>query len=122
MKKTVSLLKALGENNRLRAFHALLLHEHLCLCEIAELLDIAPSTASRHMSLLAEAGAVTCQKRGKWVYYGLSGNLDSRFLQWLTDSLAADSSLKEDDIRLRALLEHHECNCPSRTEKALSKL
>jgi len=121
MKETVFLLKALGETNRLRAFSALLRHGELCLCEIGELLEIAPSTASRHMSLLVEARGVTCEKRGKWVYYRLSPELDPRFLQWLQDSLSGDPSMERDSAKIQVLLEDHTCNCPSREERGSVK-
>lgn len=40
MKKTVSLLKALADQNRLRAVAALLNGEEICACQIIELLKV----------------------------------------------------------------------------------
>ncbi|CAM2007541.1 metalloregulator ArsR/SmtB family transcription factor [Acanthopleuribacter pedis] len=66
--EAVSLFKALADPNRVRAFYALLQQE-LCVCQIVELLQLAPSTVSKHMSILAAAGLVAGNKRGRWVYY-----------------------------------------------------
>lgn len=67
----VSIFKALADANRLRALAALR-DQALCDCQIVELLGLAPSTVSKHLSILAGAGLVTSDKRGRWVYYGLS--------------------------------------------------
>jgi len=45
----------------------------LCLCQLLGLLKLAPSTVSKHMSILHHAGLVSAEKRGKWVYYSLAG-------------------------------------------------
>jgi len=65
------IFRALSDPNRLRALAALRGGE-LCVCQIVALLGLAPSTVSKHMSLLAEAGLVTAGKRGRWVYYQLA--------------------------------------------------
>jgi DNA-binding transcriptional ArsR family regulator len=64
--------KALSDENRVRALLALHQQE-LCVCQIVEMLDLAPSTVSKHMSILKNAGLVLASKRGRWVYYRLSG-------------------------------------------------
>jgi len=67
----LKIYKALADENRLRAAAALLKSE-LCVCQISELLDLAPSTVSKHMTILREAGVVDSQKRGRWVFYSIS--------------------------------------------------
>ena len=49
--------KALGDPQRVRALAALRGGE-LCLCRLIALLRLAPSTVSKHMSLLIQAGLV----------------------------------------------------------------
>jgi DNA-binding transcriptional ArsR family regulator len=66
----VRALRALGDENRMRAALALRQRE-LCLCQIVELLQLAHSTVSKHMSVLREAGLVESRKSGRWVYYRL---------------------------------------------------
>ena len=67
----VKALKALGDETRIRAVLALRHHE-LCVCQIVELLELAPSTVSKHLQILREAGLVESRKKGRWVYYSLS--------------------------------------------------
>lgn len=69
----VKALKALSDENRIRAVLALRDHE-LCVCQIVELLELAPSTVSKHLQTLREAGLVESRKKGRWVYYRLSGS------------------------------------------------
>lgn len=68
MQEAISVLKALADENRLRALLALQQRE-LCVCQITALLELAPSTVSEHMSILKQAGLVTSRKDGRWIYY-----------------------------------------------------
>ena len=43
----------------------------VCACVFAEKLGIGAPTVSHHMKSLIEAGLVTSEKRGQWVYYRL---------------------------------------------------
>ena len=64
----LTIFKALADENRLRALLAL--HEgELCVCQIVEFLGLAPSTVSKHMAILRQAGLVESRKSGRWVYY-----------------------------------------------------
>ncbi|MGE5591631.1 MAG: ArsR/SmtB family transcription factor [Bacillota bacterium] len=51
----------------------------LCSCDLLPVLDLAPSRLSYHMSQLKEAGLVTEQKRGRWVYYTLNRSALTEF-------------------------------------------
>lgn len=64
----IDVLRALGDDHRLRAALVLRRHE-LCVCQIVELLQLAPSTVSKHLAILKDAGLVESRKRGRWVYY-----------------------------------------------------
>lgn len=63
--------KALSDSHRVRALKALRRGE-LCACQIIELLRLAPSTVSKHMSVLKQAGLVESRKDSRWVYYRLA--------------------------------------------------
>jgi ArsR family transcriptional regulator len=67
------LFKALGDETRL-AMLALLAAagRELCVCEIEKRVDLSQPTVSHHLKILREAGLVTAERRGTWVYYGLS--------------------------------------------------
>ncbi len=72
MEDVVAIAKALGDETRLRALLALRGGER-CVCQLVELLGLANSTVSKHMSVLKQAGLVESEKRGRWVYYRLAG-------------------------------------------------
>ncbi len=46
----------------------------LCVCEIREILQLATSTVSAHLSILKEADLIVDDKDNKWVNYSLNTN------------------------------------------------
>lgn len=44
----------------------------ICSCDLLPKLALSPTKLSYHMKELREAGLVTEQKRGRWVYYTLN--------------------------------------------------
>ncbi len=73
MRHTVAALKALADANRLRILCALRKGE-LCVCQLIALLKLAPSTVSKHLSVLRAAGWVQSRKNGRWVHYRLTSH------------------------------------------------
>lgn len=71
MRRFLNITKALSDENRVRVLMALHAGE-LCLCQLVELLELAPSTVSKHMSILVQADLVECRKDGRWHYYRLA--------------------------------------------------
>ena len=69
----LNITKALAEENRLRILLALE-HQELCVCQLIELLKLAPSTVSKHVSILRQARLVTGRKDGRWIFYQLAGD------------------------------------------------
>lgn len=67
----VQMLKALGDENRIRILN-LLKDGELCVCEIEQVLGITQSNASRHLTKLSMLKLVTYEKKAQWVYYKLS--------------------------------------------------
>ncbi len=62
--------KAIDHPLRVRAL-AILREREFCVCELVELFGLAPSTISKHMSILADAGLVSRRRGGRWTYYSL---------------------------------------------------
>jgi ArsR family transcriptional regulator len=74
LKKTLEILKALSDENRLRIV-LMLKEKKLCVCELHEVLeDISNSTLSAHLKTLRFAGIVNQEKAGRWIYYSLEKN------------------------------------------------
>jgi len=70
MKNHLKVFKALSDKNRLRIMK-MLEARAMCVCEITAVLNLAPSTVSKHLSLLHEAELIEDRKEGKWVNYSL---------------------------------------------------
>ena len=71
MREIMDVLKALADENRMRALCALQGGE-LCVCQLIALLELAPSTVSKHLTILRAARLVESRKDGRWMYYRLS--------------------------------------------------
>lgn len=72
MKQVLDIARALSDESRLRALVAISRGE-LCLCQLIELLGLAPSTVSKHLTILQQARLVERRKEGRWAYYRLAG-------------------------------------------------
>jgi DNA-binding transcriptional ArsR family regulator len=70
MRHFMQITRALSDENRVRIL-SFLTHSELCLCQLIELLKLSPSTVSKHMSILIQAGLVDIRKEGRWHYYRL---------------------------------------------------
>jgi DNA-binding transcriptional ArsR family regulator len=107
MRDFMDVIRAVGDENRVRALMALRGRE-LCVCQIIELLELAPSTVSKHMSILKQARLVDTRKSGRWVFYRLAGNGAvpevEGAIAWLCKSLQKDSLILQDDDRLQEIL------------------
>jgi predicted ArsR family transcriptional regulator len=106
MKEFLSITKALSDESRVRALMALGGGE-LCVCQIIELLGLAPSTVSKHMTILYQAGLVETRKDGRWIYYRLAGEdappSVQGAIQWVRRSLQALPDVRDDAKRARTV-------------------
>jgi ArsR family transcriptional regulator len=106
MNELVGAAKALSDDNRVRVL-MLLADGELCVCQIIEMLGLAPSTISEHMAVLHRAGLVEARKEGRWIYYRLAGadssNMVRVALRWVRDSLENDRQVRSDARRLCAV-------------------
>ena len=107
MRNLIHALKALSDEHRLRALLALKGRE-LCACQLVELLELAPSTVSKHMGVLTRIGLVKARKQGRWIYYRLpEPSTDSeatKTLKWALNLARQTEKAKTDRIRLQSIL------------------
>ncbi len=66
--ETAEFFKGVGEPTRLRIL-GVLRHGELCVCDIMTVLELAQSTASRHLAYLRNAGWLESRRKKKWMYY-----------------------------------------------------
>ncbi len=107
MDHLIAITKALADENRVRALGALR-EQSLCVCQIVELLELAPSTVSKHLAILRQAGLVTSRKEGRWIYFALPESEHASdvtpTLTWLFAQLDASPQYAADRKRLQAIL------------------
>ena len=120
MRVFLAITKALSDETRVRLLLALREGE-LCVCQLIELLELAPSTISRHLELLANAGLIERRKQGRWHYYRLADDtapeVVRQAIEWTMDHLAQDPTARHDaqrlgSIRAKSLEELTECYRP----------
>ena len=121
----LNITKALAEENRVRILLALQDHE-LCVCQIIELLELAPSTVSKHMSVLRQARLVDGRKDGRWMYYRLADESApaevNEAIAWVKKSLAGNERIHEDSKRLKEILKiGREVLCSRQTRSGVSE-
>jgi ArsR family transcriptional regulator, arsenate/arsenite/antimonite-responsive transcriptional repressor len=78
------LLKALADPNRWRIVE-LLASEELCVCHLAEALDVPQPLVSHHLKVLRDVGLVESERYRYWTYY----RLRTGALEQLGDQLAS---------------------------------
>jgi len=107
MREFMNITKALADENRIRALLALRNGE-LCVCQITELFGLAPSTISKHLSILSQAGLILSRKSERWVYYRLADESAPtpvrEALTWVQRSVAKTKETKADAEKLKQIL------------------
>jgi ArsR family transcriptional regulator, arsenate/arsenite/antimonite-responsive transcriptional repressor len=107
MRATLRATKALADLQRVRILMMLGPGE-LCVCQVMEVLGLAPSTVSKHLSVLSAAGLVDSRKDGRWMYYRLpeasTGAFVRPVLNWLAETLEKDETVQRDARKLKAVV------------------
>ncbi len=107
MREFMAITKALSDPNRVRVLLALRRGE-LCVCQITELFGLAPSTISKHLSVLNRAGLILSRKSERWVYYRLPDKsapvVVREAFDWAKKSLGKSAEAEADAKRLDKIL------------------
>jgi len=107
VREFIRITKALADPNRVRALLALR-HRELCVCQISDLFRLAPSTISKHLSILRNAGLIESRKEERWVYYRLAGEETTvavrEAIDWVRKLLARTPAAEEDNRKLKKIL------------------
>jgi ArsR family transcriptional regulator, arsenate/arsenite/antimonite-responsive transcriptional repressor len=106
VKQLMAITGALADEGRVRALLAVTGRE-LCVCQIIELLGLAPSTVSKHLFLLKQAGLVEARKEGRWMYYRSAGDeapeAVRRAIEWVKAAAGHEERVRDDRKRLKAI-------------------
>lgn len=72
--RLAGVLKALAEPSRLRLVSMIAANAATgatCVCDLIEPVGLSQPTVSHHLKVLADAGLLEREQRGKWAYYTL---------------------------------------------------
>lgn len=96
----IQLLAALADPTRMEILRELAGSPEVCACDFTSCCDVSQPTVSHHLRVLREAGAVTSERRGNWVYYRLAPNLADR-LGAIAGGLVAGGLIPAASLRRR---------------------
>jgi ArsR family transcriptional regulator len=68
----IRLLAALADPTRLAIVRQLAEDVETCACDFTSCCDVGQPTVSHHLRVLREAGIVTSERRGQWIFYRLA--------------------------------------------------
>jgi ArsR family transcriptional regulator len=92
------LFKAMGDPVRLRLLSLIASHEggEACVCDLTGVFDLTGPTISHHLKVLREAGLISGERRGTWVYY----RVEPDALRRLSEVLMPDALVPVASTRL----------------------
>jgi len=107
MREFMAVTKALADENRVRILVCLRGGE-LCVCQIIALLRLAPSTVSKHLSILRQARLIEGRKEGRWMHYRLADRdapkAAHEAIRWVGQAVANDKVAIDDARRLKGIM------------------
>ncbi len=104
--------KALGDPGRLRILSLVATNE-LCVCMIAEVLNVSQPSVSKHLNRLRYSNIIKCRKIQQWCFYSLSDSFRTHchellhflFQQW------NQNEQYQSDIKKLDFLKNNYCCC-----------
>jgi DNA-binding transcriptional ArsR family regulator len=74
----IRLLAALADPTRLAIVRQLATEAETCACDFTSCCDVGQPTVSHHLRVLREAGIVSAERRGQWIFYRLERSVSER--------------------------------------------
>jgi ArsR family transcriptional regulator len=115
----VRLLAALADDVRLSIVRQLAACDGICACDFTEFTDVSQPTVSHHLRVLREAGVVTAERRGSWIYYRLSPEVSGRLAALARGVLPGDFVPVGELARARPSLDAPTTSLPAGADGAL---
>lgn len=122
MSNVVTFSRALGDTTRWRIVR-LVMDEALCVCELADILEMPQSSVSSHVQVLRKAGLLESEKCEKWTYF----RIEAPYLRLIQDLEqffeSSDNDVWKDDEKksTERLAERQESCCPGPVKLAPRK-
>jgi len=108
----VTVFKALADDFRLAALLLIRSQEQLCVCELTEAFGAPQPRVSRHLATLRDAGLLTTERRGQWIYYSLDPGIPQWLARVLDETASHSVRLLENPLaRLQAMADRPSVPC-----------
>ena len=78
-----------GNLQRLKIMYLLHAHKEMCVCDLAEVLELTVSAVSQHLKKLKDKNIVKTRREGQTIYYSLARNVITSNLE---DMFAMDQT------------------------------
>ncbi|MBO0821824.1 MAG: helix-turn-helix transcriptional regulator [Nocardiopsaceae bacterium] len=91
------LFKAVADPMRLRLLSLIACHDggEACVCDLLGEFDVTAPSVSYHLKILREAGLISSDRRGTWVYYRVNPGVMARMSAVLVPSLGQAGTAEE---------------------------
>ena len=123
MENIVTFSRALADPTRWRIVR-LVMDEALCVCELADILEMPQSSVSSHVQIIRKAGLLESEKCEKWTYFQIHRDY-RKLIQSLEKffSESDDSTLANDAARsIQRLAKRENSCCPGPKTLSVRKL
>jgi ArsR family transcriptional regulator, arsenate/arsenite/antimonite-responsive transcriptional repressor len=101
------IFKALSDQNRLRLMRLLVVtDQQVCVCELMDAVGLPQYQVSRHLIILKNAGLVSSERKGIWIYYSpsMAGvSFNQRLFDLLKDQVT-EKIFSQDEKKLKKRL------------------
>jgi DNA-binding transcriptional ArsR family regulator len=104
-----SFFRALGDDTRWRILR-LVMDRALCVCELADILEMPQSSVSSHVQIIRKAGLLESERCGKWTYFRIHPNHFSLLTQVIA-TFPKSPEHKTDLRKAKARLADRENSC-----------
>ena len=97
-----SLFRALADDTRWRIVR-LVKDRALCVCELADILEMPQSSVSSHVQIIRKAGMLDSEQCGKWTYFRINAThlpLLTKIIATLPEIIDHASDMKKAEARL----------------------
>lgn len=113
MRNLVVFSHAVADETRWRILQ-LIFDQALCVCELADILDMPQSSVSSHVQVIRKAGLLDSEKCEKWIYYKVASShrkLIASLSKFFDASPATNSALAADAAAAELRLSQRETSC-----------
>ena len=92
------LLNVAGNVQRLKILYLLHAHKEMCVCDLAEVLEMSDSAVSQHLRKLKDKNIVKSRRQAQTIFYSLQDNI---FVDNIQDMFLMDETKEQHSFMLK---------------------